>query len=269
MRGFGGEVEGVVTFAFDVTPQVTARQRAEALAEDLRKAVRSRDDFLSIAGHELKTPLAALQLQVQGLQRTLRRGGELDVPRFVERLDKAVAHLGRLERLVDELLDVARIAAGRITFTFEDVDLAALATEVAERFADELARSGSQLSVDGDPHVVGRWDRLRVDQIVTNLVSNAVKYGSGKPIEVTVRMTGGWASIAVKDQGVGIAAEDQGRIFGRFERAVSGRSAGGLGLGLWITRRFVEALGGRVGFTSELGRGSTFLVELPRAPGTT
>ena len=264
MRELDGTIEGVVSFAFDVTTQVLARQRAEALAEDLRKAVRSRDDFLSIAGHELKTPLAALQLQVQGLQRILRRGGEIDAPRFSERLDKAVAHLGRLERLVDELLDVARIAAGRITFTFEEVDLLALASEIAERFVDELARSGSTLVVEGDAPVVGRWDRLRVDQVLTNLVSNAVKYGGGKPIAIDVRGDGTRAQVAVRDRGVGIAAADQTRLFGRFERAVSGRSAGGLGLGLWITRRFVEAMGGQVAFSSELGQGSTFTVELPQ-----
>src|SRR5262249_36278250 len=112
--------------------------------------------------------------------------------------------------------------------------------------------------------VVGRWDRLRIDQIVTNLVSNAVKYGDGKPIAISVRAVGARAELVVRDHGVGIHAKDHARIFGRFERAVSGRSAGGLGLGLWITREFVLALGGSVGFTSEPGKGSTFVGDLPR-----
>jgi PAS domain S-box-containing protein len=259
-----GIVVGVVSFGFDVTVHTGARRRTEDLAEEMGKAVRARDDFLSIAGHELKTPIAALQLQVQGLQRILARGGTFDPDRFAERIDKVVAHGRRIERLVDALLDVSRISAGRLSMILEEVDLVALAREVVDRFGDELARVGSDLLLNAGAPVMGRWDRLRLDQILTNLISNAVKYGNGKPIELTVRALGSHAQIVVRDRGVGIDLKDQGRIFGRFERAFSGRSAGGLGLGLWITREFVQALGGTVGFTSELGKGTTFVVELPR-----
>ena len=147
------------------------------------------------------------------------------------------------------------------------MELSALVREVAERFEPELTRAGSALRLHMSAETGGQWDRLRLDQVVTNLLSNAVKYGRGNPIQVETEATGGQVRLFVKDGGIGIASEDLSRLFNRFERAVSERNYGGFGLGLWITRQIVEAMGGRIHVTSQLGVGSTFTVELPRQRG--
>jgi signal transduction histidine kinase len=235
------------------------------LYREANDAIRLRDDFLSIAGHELKTPLAALLLQLGGLLRQLNKEPPLERAKVVERLGKATNHAGRLEALIDELLDVSRISSGRLKLERERLDLASLVEEIFARHTDDAARTGTPLAlrrVGGS--VEGTWDRLRLDQVVTNLVGNALKYGRGKPVEVTVEGAAQVVRLAVRDQGIGIAPEHQERIFERFERAVADRSYGGLGLGLWITRQIVEAHGGSVRVESAPAAGSTFLVELPR-----
>lgn len=249
-----------------------ARSEAEAqrnnlamLAADLRKAVRVRDDFLSIAGHELRTPLSALKLQVQALENQIDKGvfGPLN-PKLHERLVKASRHVGRLERLIDELLDVSRISSGRMVLQPEEVDLAAMVDEVLDRFSEEIARSGGAISVQTNGGVNGRWDRARLDQVLTNLIGNAVKYGAGGAIEVTAAAVGDTVLLSVRDHGIGIAPGDRDRIFGRFERAVSESHYGGLGLGLWIAQQIVSAHGGQITLDSTPGQGSTFTVQLPR-----
>jgi signal transduction histidine kinase len=268
MRNVDGAVEGIMSFAFDVTDQVLARKRMEALATDLRQAVRVRDDFMSIAGHELKTPLAALQLQVQGLERNAQRGLFGPVAEgLLERLRKVAAHVDRLERLIGELLDVSRITSGRLTLQAEELDLTALVKEICERFTEQTVRAGSALALEAGQPIVGHWDRLRLDQVVSNLLSNAIKYGEGKPIEVKVEPTSDErVRVVVRDHGIGIAPEDQARIFDRFERAVSDRNYGGLGLGLWISRQIVDAFGGTLSVESTPEAGSSFTLDLPRQP---
>jgi signal transduction histidine kinase len=174
-----------------------------------------------------------------------------------------VSHGQRLERLINELLDVSRITSGRLRLEREDVDLAALAQEIALRFFDD-DRQASPIRCDCTGPVVGFWDRLRMDQVVSNLVSNALKYGNRKPIEITVVAAGENAVFRIRDQGIGIDADAQSRIFERFERAVEGRSYGGFGLGLWIARQVVEAHGGSIAVESAPNAGSTFIVTLPR-----
>jgi len=182
------------------------------------------------------------------------------------RLDVIRRQILRLDRLVNELLDVSRIAAGKLPMVREEVDLAALAQEVVERLADEAKTAGSELTVHAPAAVVGQWDRMRLDQVITNLVTNAMKYGRRRPIEVTVTADAGTAWLRVEDQGIGIAPEHHARVFERFERAVAERAFGGLGLGLWIVARIVGDLGGKVHVESALGAGSTFVVALPREP---
>jgi signal transduction histidine kinase len=167
----------------------------------------------------------------------------------------------RLGGLVGNLLDVSRLAAGKLDLTPEKFDLVELVRDVAERLRDQ-ASAPFELRLDGP--VVGTWDRLRVDQVITNLVSNALKYGRGKPVSLAAGARGNVAVVEVSDQGIGIAAADQKRIFERFERAVSPSSYGGLGLGLYIARQIVEALGGSIRVESTPGAGSRFIVELPR-----
>jgi len=244
-----------------------AIENARAYGE-ARAAIRLRDEFLSVAGHEFKTPLTALLLQIQSVHSAFVSGlVAADLPRWGDRVGKAVRQGQRLERLVNELLDVSRITSGRLTLEREEVDLAGLCTEVAERHAVELARSGSTVTIEPSGRTTGTWDRGRLDQVITNLLSNAIKYGQGKPITVTVAGGPRGVTLSVRDRGIGIRPEDQARIFGRFERAVSERHYGGFGLGLWIVRELVEAHGGQVRFESCEGAGSTFVVDLPFEPG--
>jgi PAS domain S-box-containing protein len=257
-RGDDGAVVGWISTATDIDDQKQAE-------EALRKAVVLRDDFLSVASHELRTPLTSLKLEVANLLRLLRRDDTPPPdPRVTSKVERIDAQAGRLHRLIDELLDVSRIAAGRLELKIEEVDLAQIAEEVGARFADEAARQGCALTVRTPPAATGLWDRGRLDQVLTNLISNAVKYGDGKPIEVSVDVDGDRAVIGVRDHGVGIPAAEHARIFGRFERAASSRNYGGIGLGLWIVRQIVEALGGQVSVESRPAAGSLFTVSLPR-----
>ena len=233
------------------------------LYREAQAGIRVREEFLSIAGHELKTPLTALKLNLQGLERAARRDPPPALPQVADRLSKMTWQLARLERLMNELLDVSRVTAGRLNLEPERVDLRALVREVVERAEEDLAESGSVLSVDAPDPVVGQWDPARLDQVVTNLVANAIKYGLGRAIDVTLTADAEEARLTVRDRGIGIPPEQQGRIFGRFERAVSDRHYGGFGLGLWIVRQIVEASGGSVRFESPPETGSTFVVEIP------
>jgi signal transduction histidine kinase len=269
IRGPDGAIEGVMVFAYDVSDQVVARRKVEVIAEDLQKAVRMRDDFLSIAGHELRTPLTALKLQVQGLSRQAERGAFAAQPgQLLQRIDKAANQVDRLERLIGQLLDVSRIASGRLELQREPCDLRALIGEVVERLNDQLASSGTPIAVCVEAEVSGCWDRTRLDQVITNLLANAIKYGGGEAIEVRAGIgeDGSRAWLTVRDHGIGIDPQDRERIFERFERAVSGRHYGGLGLGLWISRQIVEAHDGRISVDGADGEGSAFTVELPRNP---
>jgi PAS domain S-box-containing protein len=235
------------------------------LYRDAQEAIQLRDDFLSVAGHELRTPLAALDLQLHGLSRLLRQAEPTpDVTKWLGRVDKTVQHSRRLQALINELLDVGRIQRGRLELTPERFELAELVREVIDRHAEVLAAAACtvDLVVEGD--TAGSWDRGRLDQVVTNVVDNAAKYGRGKPIDVTVKGVTGAVHVVVRDRGIGIPEEARARIFGRFERAASVRNYGGLGLGLWITRQIVEAHRGIIRFDSAPGEGTTFTVELPR-----
>jgi len=228
------------------------------------EAVRLRDDFLSVAGHELKTPLSALRLQLQMLGRLTRErsGPEALAPR-VARAERTSERLGAL---VDELLDAGRLTAGRLRLEREEVDLAQLARDAVGRMADALRGGGCEVRLSADASAVGRWDRVRLEQVLGNLLSNAVKYGRGRPVELRVEAGAREEDVrlVVRDEGIGIAPVDQPRIFERFERAVTDRQFKGLGLGLWISREIIDAHGGSIHVHSALGEGATFTVELPR-----
>jgi PAS domain S-box-containing protein len=252
----------------ELARRVVAAVDNARLYQEAQNAVRLRDEFLGIASHELKTPLTPLTLKLQALQRqaveSMVSGTPLEPGRFNDSLDVALRQVRKLTDLVDNLLDVARISAGRLRLDLEEVDLSSVAAELLSRFAPSAEKLGCELELHAPEPVFGRWDRLRVEQVVTNLLSNALKYGPGRPVVVRVEEDGERARLTVKDHGIGIAEEDLGRIFERFERAVSDRHYGGLGLGLYITRQIVEAFGGTVRVSSSPGEGSTFTLELPR-----
>jgi signal transduction histidine kinase len=225
----------------------------------LEASIRLRDDFLAVAGHELKTPLTALLMQIQSLRRAIQKDPHT---RVAERLEKAANAGLRLERLIDQLLDVSRITAGRLRLEPEALNLADLVEDVAARFVDASIKQNDSIVVSCEP-VVGRWDRLRLEQVVNNLVANALKYGGESPVEISLHQDQDSAVLEVVDRGIGIDEAHQQKIFQRFERAVAARDFGGLGLGLWITRQIIEASGGSIEVESEPGRGSTFTVRLP------
>jgi len=261
-------VTGLV-LAAAITEREEAERRARESEQRLTEAVGVRDEFMSIASHELRTPVSALVLQLAGLKRLMSDGrltGGGD-GRLAQGVDRAARQTHRLTKLIEDLLDVSRITTGRIHLEVEPFDLCALVRDVVERFTDTAVRAKCNLGLQvGVSEIVGSWDRLRIEQILTNLLSNAVKYGAGKPIEVVVEATAGEARIVVRDQGIGIAPADVTRVFGRFERAVSSRHFGGLGLGLYIAHQIAKAHGGSIRVDSAAGAGSTFTVVLPWSP---
>jgi signal transduction histidine kinase len=236
---------------------------ARGRRDELTAAVLSRDEFLTVAGHELNTPLAALRLQLEGLARLVRRRTPGLEALVDERLEKSIGHVSRLEALVAQLLDVSRLSTERLELAPEPLDFAEVVGEVVERLATPAARVGSPIRLEHDGPLPGSFDRLRLEQVAANLLSNAVKYGMGHPVEVDLRREGDAARLSVRDRGIGIEHGHEARIFERFGRAVPVRHYGGLGLGLWVVRRIVEAGGGTVQVESAPGAGATFTVRLP------
>jgi signal transduction histidine kinase len=277
-----GRTLGAITFAYtgshrtyrrsDLRLAMELAARA-ALAVDnallygaSQEAVRLRDEFLAVASHELKTPLTPLNLRLQSLRRELdRRGTPVNPARVQEHVAALQRQCKRLGTLVDSLLDVSRLEAGVLVLDREHLDLTALVRDVISRFSAQAARTGTPLDVQASAPVVGHWDRVRLEQVVSSLLSNALKYGMGHPVHIQVEQGAAGARLTVRDEGIGISPEHLPRIFERFERAVSSEHFGGLGLGLYLTRHLVEALGGTIHATSELGRGATFQVDLPLA----
>lgn len=260
-----GQITGAVLSVSDITDRKRAEQERERLYREAQEAILARDEFLSVASHELKTPLTALQLQLQMLDRAAHKGGaQLTPDRVIKKLKQADQQVQRLADLINDLLDVARIRKGQIEVRLAEGDLAQMVRDVAGSFEEQAALAGCTLELDVDGPIEACWDRVRVEQIVTNLLSNAIKYGPGKPVEVRVEADAEAAQISVRDYGIGIAPEHLERIFVRFERAVSADHYGGLGLGLYIVRQIVEALGGTIRVASEPDQGSTFTVTLPR-----
>jgi PAS domain S-box-containing protein len=250
--------------ARDLAQRIALGVENSRLYERAQEAIRARDEFLSIASHELRTPLTPLQIH---FQRLLRQPSD-DLVALPERLHRTLERcdrqVRRLEALIDNLLDVSRISSGPLRLQLDQVDLADIVRDVAGRFAEELSAGGCALHIEGDDEVLGRWDRLRLEQVVTNILGNAIKYGNGHPIEIAVNETPEGARLRIRDYGIGIEGQDLSRIFRRFHRAVPSRSYGGLGLGLYITRQIVDAHHGRIEVESTVGQGSEFVVRLPR-----
>jgi signal transduction histidine kinase len=238
-----------------------ADERGRLLAQ-AEEAVRARDVFLAVASHELRTPLTPLRLNLQLLQRELSARPEDD--RLARQVEVALRQVDRLSILAENLLDIARGTMGwRLPIEPHSVDLGDLARDVVARFAPDAARARSVIELRVSTPARARLDPARIGLVLGSLLSNAIKYGAGKPIVVSVSARPGGVRLSVEDQGMGVALDQRERIFGLFERAASERQYGGLGLGLYIARQIVEAHGGRITCSGEAGRGATFTVDLP------
>jgi signal transduction histidine kinase len=249
--------------AMDLAQRAALAIDNQRLYQSAKEAVAQRDEFLSVASHELRTPVTSLQLAVQS---ALSLGSDAPPGFLRHALETSERQTRRLGRLVDALLDVTRAQAGRLELEREPTDLGAIVKEVVSLLGADARRASCEVQLELAPGVVGNWDKARIDQVVTNLLSNAIKYGAGAPIRVTVSKEHAQARLSVRDQGIGVAAAERGRIFERFERAVSAKHYGGLGLGLYIVRRIVAAHGGSVSVESTPGAGADFTVELPLEP---
>lgn len=235
------------------------------LFQDAQRAIRLRDEFLTVASHELKTPLTPLALRLQQLQRLA--ASELPVEALRTEVNEvagaAMEQVRKVAALVRDLLDVSRISEGRPRTIRQSVDLEAVVREVCRGLSGDAEQAGCEIDLRANGPVVGMWDRLRLEEVTANLMLNAFKYGAGRPVHVRVEVSGDRAQLRVRDEGIGIAPEHLERIFGKFERAVSGRHYGGLGLGLFVARQLVEAMGGEILVDSIPSQGAIFTVELP------
>ncbi len=241
------------------------------LLRETQRAVRMRDEFLLVASHELRTPMTSLAISLKTLQRAERSGRSANAAEVSKSVELASRQGTRLNHLISDILDISRIETRSLKLKLaHHVELGDIVRDVVRRFEADLAAARCALSIRCEDPIVGRWDPSRVGQVVTNLLSNAVKFGAGNPVEIHLGEEAGLARLSVHDHGIGIDPSHQARIFDRFERAVSVRYYGGLGLGLYISRWIVEAHGGSLRVESQPGAGSTFTVELPCAgpPGT-
>ncbi|MEO7095479.1 MAG: HAMP domain-containing sensor histidine kinase [Polyangiales bacterium] len=236
-------------------------ERASTLAE-LRRLVKNQDDFLSVASHEMKTPLTVLNLKIQWL---LRKRESVTSEKVIEQLSDARRQIARLVFLMEMMLDAKRVEAGSLQLETEQLDLAALVRTVVERHGDDAARAKTTIEVHAPEPLFGTWDRARLEQVVSHLLRNAVTYCDETKVTVEVDGANGTAILRVRDHGGGIDPADHDRIFGRFERAASARHFGGLGLGLWLCQAIVRAHGGAISVESAIGAGTTLEVRLPIA----
>ncbi len=261
-KGFSQEERD---FIVAIATQCAQALHRSHLYDDARKAILARDEFLSIASHELKTPLTPLKLQLQMLARQIKKN-DLDsftpekVIKIIESSDK---QMERLSKLIEDLLDVSRITSGKLSLNLEKVDLGEMIKEVMIQYGNHLKDALSKVEVLSAPHVEGYVDKIRLEQVLINLLTNAAKYAPGKSIKVSLEASSIIATIRVKDEGPGISHIDQARIFDRFERVKDNQNIGGLGLGLYISQQIIVAHEGHIWVESEIGKGSTFVIEVP------
>ena len=247
--------------------EVSELTQLRQLVDDLRQAVRARDDFIAIAAHELRNPMTPI-VGVAELALISARKAEGRCP------PRVIFLLERLQRLVQDyvgratkLLDVSRLEAGNFQLRPADTNLSHLVLSIVHKYEAEAAHQHCALEHDIEADVSGLFDPLAVEQIIDNLVSNALKFGAGKPVTVRLRSNEHAASLEVQDGGIGMSFDQQDRIFGRFEQIVAHHHGGGFGLGLWIANRLVGAMDGRITVSSRPGEGSTFTVMLPLVHG--
>lgn len=267
IRSKTGKDVGMSIIYRDISERKKNEMALKKSHEELKLAVRARDEFLSVASHELKTPLTSLKIQVQLRKRKVLNNDAtvLQKENILKTIENDERQIKRLTRLIDDMLDITRINTGKLAVNPEQVDLGALVYEVSDRLSEQVAEAECELQIDAKTNVTGEWDRFRIEQVYTNLLTNAMKYGAGKPIKVSVSKKDKMAVLTVQDLGIGINHEDQERIFKQFERAVKSGEVSGLGLGLYIVAQILNAHGGNIHVESEPGKGAKFIAQLPLA----
>ncbi len=231
-----------------------------------QSALNARDEFLSIASHELKTPITSLQLQLQMTKRKIEADTSFceAQEKIVRSMDNSIYQVSRVTRLIDDLLEISRIENGKQTYYFENTDISILISQICESHSDQIAVAGIQLRVNLVDSLVIECDSFKIEQVFSNLLNNSIKYGAGSPIHVALTEEEGYARISVKDAGPGIPEELQTKIFERFERVTPHKTVSGLGLGLYISKQIVVAHRGAIHVKSKEGVGSEFIVLIPK-----
>lgn len=253
--------KGNLSLVVVTVKDITCKKKAEL---ELRNAIHARDEFVSISSHELKTPLTSLKLKTQFLRRKLDKTNSMpyeEIKKFAEGIDH---QLTRLTRLVDDMLDISRLRSGKFKLAKEKVNFCEVVHNAVEQIRPQFTEAGYEPpKLINLKEVYGCWDSLRIEQVINNLLTNAIRYGEGNPVTLEVRVVDHNVELAVKDQGAGISAEQMKRIFNRFERLTEVHETTGLGLGLFLSQRIIDAHDGKIWVESELGKGSTFFFSLP------
>lgn len=244
---------------------MTQIENLQGAVETATEEVRARDEFLSIASHELKTPLTSMLLQLQTALHNIRNVSlaNFSVEKLMTMLSSAEQQTRRLSKMINDLLNVSLITTGRFELELQETDLSEIVHNVVNRFSERFEQQKYQVTTDAETPILGMWDKLRIEQAISNLISNAIKYGGGKPITISLKKHGNTAVLTVQDQGIGIPKEQTHRIFERFERAVAVENYKGLGVGLYITRQIVQTHGGTIHVDSKQGNGTTFTLNFP------
>ncbi|MNF28173.1 Sensor protein KdpD [compost metagenome] len=249
-----------------------SRREQEALLEqlqntqlELEQAVRMRDDFMSIVAHEVRTPLNGLILETQLRKMHLARDNSaaFTLDKMHAMVDRDERQIKSLIRLIEDMLDVSRIRTGKLSIRPKRFDLSTLVRELLHNFSQQIDAAEASVSLDATQPVIGNWDEFRIEQVISNLLTNALRYGAKSPISVKVYSEGGQALVDVQDRGIGISEENQKRIFQQFERVSARHAVAGLGLGLFISEQIVAAHGGTITVQSRIGEGALFRVCLP------
>lgn len=259
-----GVLYGFVKITRDVTDRVEAELKLAKSEQSLSKALAVQDNFISIASHELKTPLTSLKLQCELLLRKFSKGQSMTIETFEKFSRNTNRLVDKLTRLVNDMLDVSRFQSSRLTLRKEQVSLCDCLNEIIEELKPVYNLAESEVPVvESCDEIIGDFDKLRIEQVFNNILTNAIRYGNGKPVKINVSLVNDMVLIAIKDQGIGIPPDKLGKIFERFERGSTERSIHGLGLGLYITKQIIEAHAGKIWVESEVGKGSTFYIQLP------
>ncbi|WP_223464098.1 hybrid sensor histidine kinase/response regulator [Pseudomonas sp. GL-RE-26] len=245
--------------------QETLLKQLQSTQLELEQAVRMRDDFMSIVAHEVRTPLNGLILETQLRKMHLARDNAtaFTLDKMHAMVDRDERQIKSLIRLIEDMLDVSRIRTGKLSIRPTRVDLSTLVHDVLHNFSQQIDVAEASVSLDAAQPVIGNWDEFRIEQVISNLLTNALRYGAKSPISVKVYSEGGQALVDVQDQGIGISEANQKRIFQQFERVSAKHAVAGLGLGLFISEQIVAAHGGTISVQSRIGEGALFRVCLP------